>query len=95
MGIFWVIGGLNLILFLKMLQYCWYKLYMIFRLLFKLNMSLSFVTNILAQNRLIGPNFIVWKCNLEYILIAKEHDYVILLHTLLTLTDAKLEKDKA
>ena len=43
---------------------------------FNFQMSMSTLINILAQNPLTGPNFLEWKRNLDFILIAEELKYI-------------------
>ena len=38
------------------------------------------LVTILNQNKLIGSNYVNWKRNLDIVLIAKEHKYVLTQH---------------
>ena len=47
-------------------------------IVFKFNhASFSSLVAILNQNKLIGANYVDWKRNLDIVLIAKEHKYVL------------------
>ena len=39
--------------------------------------SFSHLAAILNQNKLTGPNYVDWKRNLDIVLIAEEHKYVL------------------
>ena len=50
-------------------------MFVIFRV--KIMASFSPLVAFLNQNKLTGPNFVDWKRNLDIVLIAEEHKYVL------------------
>ena len=50
-------------------------MFVIFR--FKIMASFSPLVAILNQNKLIGSNYVNWKRNLDIVLTAEEHKYVL------------------
>ena len=44
--------------------------------------SFSPLVTILNQNKLTGSNYVDWKRNLDIVLIAEEHKYVLTQHVL-------------
>ena len=50
-------------------------MFVIFR--FKIMASFSPLVAILSQNKLIGSNYVDWKRNLDIVLTAEEHKYVL------------------
>ncbi|XP_057958463.1 uncharacterized protein LOC131151226 [Malania oleifera] len=43
-------------------------------------MAFNHLTFILKGNKLVGPNYILWKRNLDIVLIAEEYKYVLVEH---------------